>query len=55
MSRRRGGIAARVSYTEMLSAPAWLLGSMFVADMVPSEWVLAAALSFVAWLYVRRR
>jgi len=48
---RRGGI----SYLGLLTAPFRVFAARLIQDWLPPEWVVAAALSFIGWLFVRRR
>ncbi len=54
---QRPGVVRRVrfSYTEALWTPVWMLALMLVPRWLLIESLLAGALSFAAWLYVRRR
>lgn len=49
------GKCGKVSYIELIAAPFWLFATRSISDWIPPEWVVAAALSFVAYLFVRRR
>ena len=44
-----------LSHLEWAAVPFWLFATRPVWDWVPPEWVVAASLSFVAYLFVRRR
>ena len=49
------GKSPRLSYLELLAAPFWVYSVTLIQDYIPLKWVVAAALSFVGWLFVRKR
>jgi hypothetical protein len=57
MNHCRGSVGKRAgcSYLDLLFAPVWVLALMLISDWLTLEVIATVALSFIAWLYVRRR